>query len=281
MRLAISNIAWAPGEIADALFAMEEFGARGLEIAPRLAFPAEPDPFMPSRPAVSAFVRLVHSHNIEIVSMQSLMFGVSGAKLFGNNDERAAFFSGVSRAIGLAQILSIPNIVMGSPANRVIPDELLREHAWTQAIEIFRRLADIALKANTKIALEPNPAAYGTNFLTTVGESVRFCRLVDHPAVTVNFDIGSLHMNHEFDQAAILFEDAKSIVSHVHISEPQLAPAPHNADMFRTTALAFLSAGYEGWMSIEMRRSESMPLQVVRRSLSLCSSILSDLSADL
>ena len=83
-------------------------------------------------------------------------------------------------------------------------------HAKDHAIKSFQSLGDIAATANTKLALEPNPAAYGTNFLNRVSDVGSLCDLIAHPAITLNFDIGALHMNDEIDNAVCLLYTSPS-----------------------------------------------------------------------
>ncbi len=279
MNLGISNIAWSPDELDDVLAVMANAGARGLEIAPGLAFADEADAFVPSEAAVAAFRRRIAAHGIELISMQSLLFGVEKAKLFGDEAERGGFIHGIGRAIGLAERLGIGNLVMGSPGARKIPDTMPRQDAETSAIDIFRRLGDLAAAAGTKIALEPNPAVYGTNFMNTLREAADFAARVDHPAVTVNFDLGALHMNDEIADADALFVLASPRVSHVHVSEPDLAPAPRDAQTFATVAKALLERGYAGWFSIEMRAVDDDRLGVIESRLEACARALSGVGA--
>lgn len=255
MKLAMSNIAWLPQEADECLGLLQEAGAKGLEIAPGLTFPQEADPFDPSPSAVSALFASLEAHELQLVSMQSLLFGVQNARLFGTPAERDTFEAGLQRAIALAGRLGIPNLVMGSPGTRAIPEGMDRKEAEAEARTLFRRLGDKAEAAGTRLALEPNPAAYGTNFLTTLSEAVDFAIYVDHPAISVNFDIGALHMNEEFDQGAKLFDYGRAIVSHVHMSEPNLAPAPKDPEALGELASHILNTGYSGWFSIEMRQA--------------------------
>ncbi|MEA3004274.1 MAG: hydroxypyruvate isomerase [Sphingomonadales bacterium] len=266
-RLAISNIAWTPREDARALPLLEELGVRGLEIAPGIAFGDEADALEPSPAAVSRLRRRLEAHGLELVSMQSLLFGVSGAALFEGGGARARLVAGLERAIALAGRLGIPNLVFGSPANRRIPDGMERQHADAIAIETFRRLGDRCAAAGTRLALEPNPEAYGTNYLTSIGEAGRAVRQIAHPAVTLNFDLGALAMNGEQAQAGKWFGDLRDLVSHVHVSEPHLAPAPGDEAAFRDAASAILGHGYAGWFSIEMRGAGPDNLERVRTSV--------------
>jgi sugar phosphate isomerase/epimerase len=253
IKIAVSNIAWDPSERVAIYARLAEAGVNGLEIAPGLAFADQPDAMAPSADAIATFRQEIERFGLELVSMQSLLFGVDGAFLFGGETESKRFEHGLERAISLAARLSIANLVVGSPRNRIIPDGMERAEAERHARDVFRRLGERALAAGTRLALEPNPVAYGTNFLNTLSETIAFADEVDHPAVTLNFDIGALIMNGEIGKAAELYNRGATRISHVHVSEPHLAPAPRCEDSFAATAGSLLSAAYSGWFSLEMR----------------------------
>lgn len=245
---------------------MHAKGARGLEIAPALTFPSEEDPFVPSQAAVKALKADLEAHDISLVSMQSLLFGVSDAHLFGGVDARERFNVAMLRAIRLGEVLEIGNLVFGSPANRRYPDTMSAHCAFKHALEAFRQFGDMAQAAGTVLAIEPNPAVYGTNFLTTVASTADFVRKVDHPAIGLNFDTGALIMNGESDVTGIVAA-ADGRVSHVHLSEPQLAPAPADVNHARCVVSAIARTGYDRWFSIEMRRSVDSGLAEVEAAL--------------
>lgn len=275
MRLAVSNIAWRPGERDQVHSMLAEMGVRGLEIAPGLTFPDEPDPFAPSADAVSAFHRDLERNGLTPVSMQSLLFGVKDAALFGSEAQRTAFVTGLERAIDLAGRLGIPNLVMGSPTNRVVPEGMDHAAALNIARDVFRRLGDRCATAGCRMALEPNPVAYGANFMTTIGEAAEVAGVIDHPGISVNFDLGSLHMNGEIGDAAAWYDRCDGRVSHVHISEPNLEPAPRDVAGLSEIREALSSRGYAHWWSVEMRQVGESNLDNVRRAMQACVKALS------
>jgi len=146
--------------------------------------------------------------------------------------------------------------------------------AIANAVDVFFELGDHASKAGVKLALEPNPTEYGTNFLNTMLQTINFAEQVDHEAVTVNFDIGALYMTGEIDDADRLLDKAANRISHVHISEPNLEPAPKHAEQFSRIAAKIVGRGYEDWFSIEMRAAKGEELAQVEKSLKDCSEIL-------
>lgn len=277
MKLAASNIAWLPGDAVRVYAMMQEHGLTGLEIAAGLAFPHEADPFQPSDESVRALDAQLSSFGISIVSMQSLLFGAENARLFGTLLELAAFEAAMMRAICLAGRLGIPNLVFGSPTNRAFPETMDPMAARKFARGIFRKLGDRACSAGTVLSIEPNPAVYGTNFLTTVMDAARFVAEVGHPAVMLNFDMGSLSMNGEADLVTDIFEAAGGNVSHVHISEPHLAPAPDDEAFARHTVAAIRRTGYDRWFSIEMRRPERDSLVILESCMVRASRLCADI----
>ncbi len=252
----MSNIAWAPEERLEAYAALAEAGFTGLEIAPGLLFHGAEDACAPDSATLRAALGEIAAEGLTLVSMQSLLFGVTGAALFGEAEERAAFETAMRRAITLAGRLGIPNCVFGSPLQRRMPEGLAMDAAFAQGSEVFRRLGDHAAAHGTAIAIEANPAAYGTNFCTTLEEAERFVAAVDHPAVRMILDLGAQIMNGALPGTAALLPRILPRMGHVHVSEPDLAPAPAPGRVAQLAVLfeALAARGYAGAVSIEMKR---------------------------
>ena len=157
MKLAISNIAWMPDERGAVYDLMAEAEVTGLEIAPGLFFHAAKDPFLPSPDVAQAALAEIADRGLTLVSMQSLLFGVSGAGLFDGAKATANLARGMDRAIALAGRFGIPNLVFGSPSQRRVPDGLPMNQALDQAAEVFRSFAAAAQSAGTKIATKRTP----------------------------------------------------------------------------------------------------------------------------
>jgi sugar phosphate isomerase/epimerase len=252
MMLAVSNIAWASCDRLAAYELLARQGIDGLEIAPGLFLDSADDPFSPDDVTLKRARSEIEVAGLRLVSMQSLLFGVQGAALFGPPEARERFCDGMMRAIALAGLLEVPNLVFGSPRQRIIPDGMTASQAQDVAIEIFGRLADAAAKVGSQLAVEANPEAYGTNFLTNIEAALQFVRAVDHPALTLNFDVGAMHMNQAFEQIDLLIPEAIDRISHVHVSEPFLVPAPAQEEDAHHLFTVLGNAGYEKWVSLEM-----------------------------
>lgn len=262
----MSNIAWLPGERLEAYAILAEAGLTGLEVAPGLLFHAAEDAFDPDPATAREAMREVEAAGLVLVSMQSLLFGVEGAALFGSPPERAAFERGMRRAITLAGRLGVPNLVFGSPLQRRVPEGLVMADAMEQAADMFRRLGDAAAAAGTRITIEANPTAYGTNFCTTLEEAEALVALVDHPAIALILDCGAMHMNGVFASLPAKLPTLTPRLNHVHVSEPHLAPAPADSAALVPVLRALRAEGYAKAVSIEMKRPEA-GLSEVRRSV--------------
>ena len=266
MILSMSNIAWAPEERLAAYAILASAGLAGLEIAPGLFFHAAQDPFAPATPVAAEALAEIADAGLTLVSMQSLLFGVAGAALFEGPQARAAFVAGMHRAIRLAEQFAIPNLVFGSPLQRRVPDGMTSARAMDEAAAVFRQLGDAAAAAGTRIAIEANPAAYGTNFCTTLDEALAFVALTDHPAIVPHLDLGAMHMNGDFDSVTARLPTLAPRLSHVHVSEPQLAPAPGDPAALTPVLAGLAAAGYQRAVSIEMKRA-AQGLAAVRRAV--------------
>ncbi|PCD75785.1 sugar phosphate isomerase/epimerase family protein [Pseudothioclava arenosa] len=251
MKLAASNIAWNPAQRLEAYRLLAEAGFGGLEIAPNLFLASLDDPFCPAPAEVAARRAEIAAFGLDLVSLQAPLFGVEGVALFETAAERQRLVEGMERAIRLAGMLAIPNIVFGSPRQRVVPSGMSADVAEGIAAETLAALADLALAEGCKIALEPNAREYGTNFLTTLEDTTRFLDRIDHPALTLNLDFGTLWLSGEIE--GLDLSDCIGRVSHVHISEPMLAPAPASAAHAARAVAALRAVNWVGSTSIEMR----------------------------
>ena len=263
MIYSASNIAWPAEHRLQAydMLAQQEFG--GLEIAPALFFFAAEDPFVPNKVECDRALGEIAESGLSLVSMQSLLFGVGGAELFGDVAALQKLETGMHRAIRLAGRLGIPNLVFGSPKQRAIPKGMGTQGAFDKALEVFCRLGDMAHAEGTVIAIESNPVVYGTNFLTHGEDALDFVRQADHLAIRFILDIGAMHINGAFDKTPTLIAKAAPMLSHVHFSEAQLAPAPADTAQAVTIIGALQEIGYDRAVSIEMKAAPETPIDVV------------------
>ena len=267
VNLAISNLAWSHEDRFRVYARMKAMGFSGIEIVPGITFPMSSDPCSPTTMEVGQFKEELAEYDLRPVSMQSLLFNQPQAQLFGSQLQRAAFVEQLRKVVGLASSLEIPNVVLGSPGNRRIPPTMSPSVSDKIVDSVMRSVDDIAGDAGVLIALEPNPACYGTNFLNSIDEVVEFLDTRSHRAISLNLDTGSIIINHDLDSVIRRLPAFRHYVSHVHISEPGLMPAPASLSVHRAVIRSLAVGGYNKFISIEMKRVDHDPLSVIENSL--------------
>ena len=242
--LSASNIGW-PKEYDEAVYAaLQAAGFAGVEIAPTRIFPAPP---YDNLSAAVLFGGYLHQkYGLAVPSMQSIWYGRTG-NIFVP-EEAEALLAYTEEAFAFAHALHCPSLVFGCPKNRRRP-----EGADPAAAEaFFDKAGRLAMRYGVRLALEANSPRY-TNYLNTTAEVFALVKKLGNPGLAVNLDLGAILDNGERlrDFAADL-----SWVSHVHISEPGLAPIQPRPEQ-EELAMMLGAAGYRGFVSIEMGAGET------------------------
>lgn len=218
MRISVSNIAWDVAEDETLATLYTRYGVDAIDIAPGKYFPE------PAAASAKDMVRVKdwwNRHGIEIVGMQSLLFGTTGLNVFGSRDSREAMVAHMEAICRIGKGVGATRLVFGSPKNRD-RGELSDDQTLEIAMPFFQRLGDIAGEHGVMICLEPNPRRYGANFMTTSEETLSVVRQIGHPAIRMQLDTGAMTINAE-NAAATVFACAP-LVGHIHASEPGLIP---------------------------------------------------------
>ncbi len=262
MRLSISNIAWDPSEDGAVAEMLIRHGVDAIDVAPGKYFPDIRNTSDKMVDAVRDWWRL---QGIEIVGMQSLLFGTTGLNVFAPRDVQNKMLDYLGEVAGVGSGLGARKLVFGSPKNRDRTG-LSDEQARDVAADFFWRLGGIARSHGTTICLEPNPPCYGANFMCTSEETAAIVSLVAHRSIKMQLDTGACAINNE-DVSAIVHAYAP-LIGHVHASEPDLVPlGDKNADHERA-GVAVQERLADNVVTIEMLATKSEPhLQSIERAL--------------
>ncbi|NDL63136.1 sugar phosphate isomerase/epimerase family protein [Acerihabitans arboris] len=264
MRLAISNIAWDIAEDDSIAALLKHYSIDAIDIAPGKYFPV---PAKATAGDISRVKAWWGKHGVEIIGMQALLFGTNNLNMFGCSDTQDAMLAHFDALCWIGDGLDARRLVFGSPRNRDCTG-LSNKEILDIAIPFFGRLGDIALSHRIIICLEPNPACYGANFMTTAIETANIVGLVRHPAIKMQLDTGALTI-HKEDIKEILPKIAH-LIGHIHISEPDLLPIGDG-----NTPHADIADILENWLpdhtaTIEMLATEREPHQIsIRRALEI------------
>lgn len=245
MKLAISNLAWPAEQEKTILALMKQYGYTGLEIAPGKVIPV--DPYGNINEAKKWANMMGRDRQLSIISLQSIWYGRQ-EMLFGDLAERNFLLKYTMKAIDFANAVGAKNLVFGCPKNRNIPKNADLNNAHSLAVDFFRQLGNYALDREVVIGMEANPAIYGTNFLNTTQDALKFIKQVDSEGVKLNFDVGTLLANNE---GLDVLADNIEMISHVHISEPGLKMI-EKRKLHNELAEILEKNGYNKYVSIEM-----------------------------
>ena len=227
-QLAISNIAWHKEDDEAVYTAMQQAGFTGLEIAPTLIFPEMPYENLTSALLFGGYLK--NQWGFSVPSMQSIWYGQTG------------------------------NIFNPADAEHLL-DYTAEAFQFAHSLGETERLGglDLAARYGVRLAIEANPPMY-TNYLNGTAEAFSLVKRLDNPGLAVNLDLSTMLAQGEKLQN---FVDDLKYVSHVHISEPGLAPIQKRPE-HKELALLLGAVGYRGFVSVEMARTD---LDTVKRTL--------------
>jgi sugar phosphate isomerase/epimerase len=179
-------------------------------------------------------------------------FVPASLKIVGTNVHGDALEGYAETAFARAQALGIRSIVFGSGGARQIPDGFDRDEAWEQLLSFGRMIGPRAQAHDVTVVVEPLNVTRGEcNVLTTVGESARYVKQVNHPNVRLLAD--AYHWGLDNDSFGELVASGP-LLRHVHIAtvEHRLPPGFEDCD-FTGFFHALWLGGYDGPVSIESR----------------------------
>jgi sugar phosphate isomerase/epimerase len=262
MRLSISNIAWENSEDEDVAQLLRHHGIDAIDIAPARYFS---EPTKATGDEITQVRKWWADRGIEIIAMQALLSGTTGLNVFGPGEVQDAMLRHLDAVCRIGAGLGATRLVFGSPKNRD-RSGLTDERAMQVATAFFRRLGDVAQANGVTICLEPNPARYGANFMTSSAETAAVVMQVAHASIRMQLDTGSLAINGE--DPAIVVEACASLIRHIHASEPDLVPLGDGKADHGRVAKVLARALPQHPVSIEMLATQNEPhLVAIDRAL--------------
>ena len=243
MKLSISNIAWGNESDKEMYKYLMDVKFNAIEIAPTRIIKENPyDNLDKARDIAN---KLNNYYSLEISSMQSIWYGKTG-NIF-NSDDAEELIKYTKKAIDFANTIRCKNLVFGCPKNRIIPEGKNED----EVLYFFKELGDYAIEKQTVIAIEPNPAIYGTNFINYTKQAFKFVKKIDSNGIKVNVDFGTIVENKE--RLNEIFENI-NWVNHIHISEPNLVKI-ENRKLHKVLYDNLKRLKYNKYVSVEMKNT--------------------------
>lgn len=274
MKLAVSNIAWAAEADEQVADLMVELGFEGLEVAPTRVWA---EPLAVDKREVAAFRSKWERKGIRVVAMQALLFGRPDLTVFQSDAKRAETEAYLRGMIRLGSLLGAGPLIFGSPRNRSVAGS---DAATVAAIaqSFFRSLGDYAAKYKTCLCIEPNPPEYGCDYVTDLASAEALVDVVGSPGFGLHIDTGGMYLSRESLEETI--GRVAPSARHFHISEPHLVPVGTGGVDHPRIAAALASAGYDRWMSVEMRAPDELgTLTRLKASLAYASACYAEVAA--
>jgi sugar phosphate isomerase/epimerase len=250
VKLACSNLAWSPTDDAAVALTLRAAGVTGVELAPSKVWPKAPRVV---DGAAEAYQSWWKDAGCEVVAFQAILYGHPEFDLFGDDAAVAALQRHLADMGALAARCGARVLVLGAPGNRKRGHRSMTA-AVAAAARVLRAAAE-TLPTDVALCIEPNPPRYGCDFVTTAAEAAVLCDAVSHPRFGVHLDTAALALSGETTVGALA--PVMPHVRHLHLSEVDLVPVGTSSSMpHAALGDAFRGAGYDGWISVEMKLGE-------------------------
>ena len=260
MKLAVSNIAWDPEEEDAVLELLRRNGVAGIEIAPTKLWPG----WQGADPGAAAVTGKQYlSQGFEIPALQAILFDKPELGVFSEPGVQADLIAHLDGVAGLAEAMGANVMVFGSPKNRD-PGERSPAQAFAEATGFFQRAGAACHRHGVCLCIEPNPEIYHCRFLTRWREVLDMVNAVAHPGVGIHLDTACIHLEGDSVEEAI--HTCAGRIAHFHVTEPELSDLGNPVIDHAAVGRALRDTGYQGWLSIEMRRT-SHPLESIEASV--------------
>lgn len=246
MRLAVSAIAWPADADGEAAALLRAHGIDGVELAPARVCER---PWEAPADRVAACRGFWEERGLPVVALQALLFGRGDLVLFADAGVRRKLLAHLTGILDLAAGLGATRLVFGSPKNRQ-RGSLGAVRAEAIAAGFFRELGRRAADRGVWLLIEPNPPAYGCDFLVDSREVIDFVNRVAVDGLGIHLDTGAMALGGESPAAIVAAAGPRW--RHVHASEPGLAAVGTGGVDHAAVATALRGVGYDGIVSVEM-----------------------------
>ena len=260
IKLSVSNIAWDAHEDGEVFDLLQSNGVSGIEIAPTKLWPEWENS---SAISASEFRNTLAETGFTIPALQAILFGKPDLQVFSEAEQQAELISHIDHVAELAIALGAKVLVFGSPKNRDCGNRDY-EQAFDAAKEFFIQAGAACHAHDVQLCLEPNPKVYHCNFMTHWYEAADMVNAVNHPGIGLHLDTACIYM--EGDDIIRAIHESAGKIAHFHISEPNLGDFSNPECNHSTIGKALREIAYDGWISIEMRRSND-PLKSIKEAV--------------
>ncbi len=262
MRFAVCNELFQGMTFNDTCALVRSIGFDGIEIAPFTVCSSLTELSPDARRDLR---RTAESHSLAITGLHWLLAAVPGVHLTSENPAvRQVTCSYLQEAVRACADLGGEVVVLGSPKQRNIPPGVSREHALDWSFDTFRQVAKTAEERGVTFCLEPL-APVETNLFSTAAEAAEMVDRVGSPNFRLILDVKA--MSSESVPIPRIIQEQRRRFVYFHANDANLREPGAGDSDFRQVFQALHSAGYDGWVSIEVFVYQPDPAAIAKRGL--------------
>jgi sugar phosphate isomerase/epimerase len=222
-------------------------GYDGLEIAP---FTLAKDPGKMSEEEAAACGKIVHDAGLEVIGLHWLLVKPEGLHITCNDATvRAATSAFLQHLVRLCAAMGGSIMVLGSPKQRNLTDDISYETGLQRATDLCREVAEVGGPMGVTLAIEPL-STKETNFLTGAAPAIELIERVAHPACKLHLDVKA--MCGEDGEIPDIIAASKAHTVHFHANDVNLRGPGFGDIDFVPIARALKASGYERYVSVEV-----------------------------
>lgn len=262
MRYAICNETFEGWEHARICDFVAGLGYTGLEVAPFTLAPFITDVTPARRRELRA---TAEAAGLQIHGLHWLLAKTTGFQLTSPDEsvrQRTSDYLG-EMAIAAAD-LGGDILVLGSPAQRKIPDGYTYGQAEDFAVRCLAGVLPTLERTGVKLCLEPLTPKE-TDFMTTAADAVRIIGRLGHPNAKLLLDVKAMEAESEPRPAVIAANAAHTY--HFHANDENLRGPGFGAVDFKPILQALRDSDYRGWVSVEVFDYSPDPETIARESI--------------
>ncbi len=247
MNYAICNETFDGWDHARVCGRIGELGYTGLEVAPFTLAPLITDVSSAQR---NDLRRTAEAAGVKLLGLHWLLAKTTGFQLTSADasirKKTGEYLAELARC---AADLGGDILVLGSPAQRKIPDGYTREQAADFALDSLSHCLRTLGDTGVKLCLEPLTPKE-TDFMNTAAEAVELIHRLGHPNVKIHLDVKA--MTAEPRSAADTIREYANWTYHFHANDPNLRGPGFGDTDFKPIFAALKETGYAGWVSVEV-----------------------------
>ncbi|HMP04156.1 MAG TPA: sugar phosphate isomerase/epimerase [Gemmatales bacterium] len=262
MRFAICNELFEGRPLAATAHFLAGLGYEGLELAPFTLGNAPTDVSAQERREICETIR---GAGLAVVGLHWLLARTEGFHLTSPEPSvRQRTAERLAELTHLCADLGGDLMVLGSPQQRSLAPGIAPDEGRRLAADTLARVLPTLTERDVDLCLEPlGPSE--TNFLNTCAEALELAAELDHPRIQLHLDVKAL-VSEPTDLVTLLQRHAGQ-ARHFHANDPNRRGPGFGPQDFRPILATLRTAGYSGWVSIEVFDFTPDPETIARQSL--------------